>query len=256
MPPTLRPRGNRSRDVIETNGDDLSRPSKSAKRDRGDAAPTATFWHLPEEIRSIVLHLACSRRRNDVDDEDDISTVHRTWRIRLDVPTTARLARVSRDFHKTFNDALWSHVRIDRPSTLAAFHRAVWDKPELGKRIKSLHIGPTSGLPKGGWPFRWYTEADGLDPGCLPNALFRTGLTSTDEAADRLPRWCPPDEEWAYEFLPHGCRDRHVDAALRKALRDIVVEPDFGEDFGPGAREKLGIVSHGILAHTIGSHAH
>lgn len=242
------------RGLGDSDADCGARPDKAIKSDldttshlRNSTSP-ATFWDLPLELRSVILDLACQRRYKQDGESDNLRKCK--GRLRLDRKTIWSLALVSRAFNAAFTNALYSHVKLERPSELADFRQALVLKPSYGLLVKSIHIGPLSDLPKGWWPLRSKQIEDGpLDEHGQPEEveaaiLVKTSLTRSDPTR---PRWCKPGKEWAYELPVRTCYGRAVSDAIRVALEEIGVELHNQDSTGPrflDARgNPLGIVS-------------
>lgn len=252
MPPASKRQRDGSRSAASGGEGNIAKASKAVKRTSSKrAAPLATFADLPEELRLQVLDLACYRHATK--EELESSTIDSSLLFRIDFATIVRLALVSRYFHDTLLPVLWSHVKLTRPSHLAAFHRALTATPSRALLVKSLHLGPLEDLPEGWWPFRWQEAEDDDDE---PYALFRCSLTKRDEALGLLPRWCSPGMEWAYELPSHTCQERRVADAIRTTLRGVGVEHDSPSGFVDRQGNSIGIVRNPTLTTTAPRRTH
>lgn len=148
--------------------------SKVTKSGKGEQKPVTlpSLWTLPEEIRNIVLSRACSKHP-----KADYATSSSRWKVNLDTKMVLSLMLVSRDLYDYFQPLLWTHVRIEKPSALFQLHAALSSCPANGAFIKSLHLGPLSGLDDTYWPVRMKEEDDLPFTGDEPMAFFKTGLT-------------------------------------------------------------------------------
>lgn len=105
------------------------------------SAPTS-FWHLPYELRHLIILTACSSpglpRHTTVGRSADCTT------------TMLALLQTARVFYPVIVPLLYSHVRLTRPSALKSFQQTLAARPSLGRLVKALHIGPDEPLP-GDW---------------------------------------------------------------------------------------------------------
>lgn len=151
----------RSEDTSESAGKGCE-DTRTAQRSR-DLVLTR-FWKLPLELRERILVEACGP-----------SALHR-WTIAgrsTDCTTTMlRLLRASKVFHPVVLPLLYRNVRVTRPSALDMFERTLAERPEFGKMVERLHIGPDEELPLNWWPIR------GVGSGDSRRTLFRLNLRS------------------------------------------------------------------------------
>lgn len=224
-----------------------ARPGKALKSDfdttsQPSSSPSpATFWDLPLELRSIVFDLACQRRYKQDDESENFSSGK--GRLRLDRKTIWSLALVSRAFNATFTKVLYSHVKLVTPGELADFRHALLSKPSNGLLVKSIHIGPLSDLPKGWWPVRCWHDQDSSPEDDEPIFVWKTSLSRCDPLR---PRWCSPEQEWAYNQAARTCYGRAVDDTIGRALEGVGLGLDDPENpgyqFTDGKGGHLGIV--------------
>lgn len=172
-----------------TTGISTTLPSAS-----GSSSSLSTFWNLPQEIKDRIFTLACSLPSADV----------------------ASLALASPIFHAQANAALWSNVRITRPSALTRLHDTIAARPELGVRVKNLHVGPEEEAPYRE-PHRWQPTANG--PSSISTSL------RTAKEGQLLPQWCAPGQEWRAEPpATDCCRSNAVFEALQEVQRSLKLE--------------------------------
>lgn len=153
----------------------------------GESASTSSaslegFWLLPEETKLWILTLACSSP-----DAKGTSP---------DVATGRNLALTARCFLHLANACLWSAIRITRISVLTSLAKAIAARPELGRRIKSLHAGPDDELDQLHYPYRQEGEGRNIQGRYhAPASFISTSLRSAEETK-LLPSWCSPGQEW------------------------------------------------------------
>lgn len=198
----------------------------------------AGFWTLPSELRSLILSLACYK-----------STSVSDKRPRLDTKTTLSLARTSRLFHLAVGDRLWTQPKINRPSKLIAFHRALVQYPEKSLLVKSLHLGPLQTIGEGWWPIRFPIHDDEDYDGYSDYEVYEQ---NNDEVAksfvrnavlvctslghlekDKSPRWCKPNAEFLWGDTRQDCARRAIQAALQAAALALDVDPSKEGYFKP-----------------------
>lgn len=220
--------------------------SGNAKRSRPSLA-LALLWTLPQEIQDSIWSLVCARPPSDEETDDSnasdssIGTNSLAWQLNLDLPMVAGLTIVSRHFYSLFNPLLFRHVRLTRPSTLLQFHAALESRPSNGLLVHSLQLGELEGLADGWWPC--WGEVPLNDPdGVIIH--FKTSLTVRDEALGLLPRWCEPEQSWAYAEQAQDCHDRAISEALVMVFAGMKVHPFYnGFEFVDDDFEPINIVS-------------
>lgn len=104
----------------------------------------SNFWQLPKELQERIITLACS---------DPLSRSTIVGRSSDCTETMLNLVKTSRFFLVNTISLLYRHVRITRPSVLAAFHSSLAGRPSLAQLVKSLHVGPDEVLPGDWYPF-------------------------------------------------------------------------------------------------------
>lgn len=119
-----------------------------AERDATPQPPSAStsFWHLPYELRHLIILTACGppvhRRHTKVNRSTECTT------------TMLALLRTARVLYPIITPLLYSHVRLTRPSALKSFQQTLAARPSLGRVVKALHIGPDEALPIDWFPMR------------------------------------------------------------------------------------------------------
>lgn len=90
----------------------------------------ASFCSLPIELRERIIQEA----------------------VRIEHSTAWPLALVSRDVHALVLPEMYRSVKVTRPSALAELVATIVARPELGRLIKNLFVGPDELLPPDWWP--------------------------------------------------------------------------------------------------------
>lgn len=141
---------------------------------------------LPQEVQATIIELACRLPRpSSLDDDEETEGSGRgpAWLyvahlfapkptvVDLDVPTTLSLALVSREVSSQVATILYGHVRLAQPSALRSLHQTLASKPELGRHIRSLSVGPKGKLDAG-WPsLLGFSRNQGPTVTCLSSSL-------------------------------------------------------------------------------------
>lgn len=196
------------------------RPIKAVKASQADGLPG--FWRLPSELRALIFDMACY-----------LPTRAQDKRLRLDQKTVARLSRTSRHLHSPYNNLLWRHVKIDRPTMLAAVYASLNSNPKNGLHVRSLHVGPLEGLAAGWWPTRFVSPSDVKSEhekhaelaGIFNKDTTWIHTSLTENEAAMRPKWCPPTAAFAWEDTRKGCVRQAVTRAMRAAADDLGVDP-------------------------------
>ena len=109
------------------------------------AAPASftNFPLLPYDIQTTIINMGCRLRKLPTTPaaSEGNPVVH------LDTKTTKSLALVNKTFNAVVTRTLYQNLRITRPSTLRLLAATIYDRPELGRLVRSLHVGPTDPLP-------------------------------------------------------------------------------------------------------------
>lgn len=175
------------------------------------------FLAMPEEIRSLILELAYSHpsSTNDASDSSGASIES------LDAATTINLACSSRWFNVQATLRLYTHVAITRPSALASLQRAIALRPQLGRLIKSLHIGAWDPLPESWYPLR--SRPGFVDDKGNPHPTTTLILTSLSNTED-LPEGCTPGQGWSFEHPGLDRRSMALSRVLLAAQKSLDVD--------------------------------
>ncbi|PWN25404.1 hypothetical protein BDZ90DRAFT_74732 [Jaminaea rosea] len=212
--------------------------ARSIKQAKGDTNSATRFWHLPEELRSSILQLACSAPSPSSSPYHQHSAAastpsrptnlpsaasHTSWHTNLEVGTVAKLALVSKHFNASLTPLLYTHVKLDTPSLLFGFYAALRLRPDRGELVKSLHIGPRGKMDETYWPlpFTWVDEEteEELDDDVL------TIATSLPQRL--LPECCFPGRAFPCDLRKiRDCQTCSVARALQAAIEAINVDRD------------------------------
>lgn len=195
----------------------------------------ASFTNLPREIADRIIILACRSPELSCNDAE----LEKRSLFALDLNTTFSLTQVSKSISDTAFSALFETVRITKPSTLVELHATLKARPELGNRIKNLHIGARDNLPVSKWPFQTAYDSFG---GLVSDAKLRL-RTSLDKKM--RPRWCAGDDRsWPMEEE----RGRAMNAshlaivrAIESALKHVDLDP-YKREYGKSG-SRIGLVS-------------
>lgn len=198
----------------------------------GVSSGTRPARRLPNELLAQVIELACrspphpSSQRASASSEahGDSSTSRRTA---LDIPTTLSLALVSPDCHQMAVAIFFAHIRITRPSALQSLSETLAARPDLGRLVKSLHLGPDDLMRNAKQEDCWWPQTIPiLERGMKgkPIAWFPASLTGPKDE-HMVPQWCEKPLRAPLE-LPHrlkNCRVIATTKALEAAQRAINV---------------------------------
>lgn len=140
----------------------------------------------------------------------------------IDSPTTLSLALVSRSFHSQVDQVLYSHIRITRPSALLHLQRTLVSRPQLGRIMKSLWVGPDDHLKSDWWPLKLITF-DG-NPFGPADTWISASLTWLREE-QLIPLWVRT-ASWPVKgrYTPTDCRGLAIHRALIAAQKDLNVD--------------------------------
>lgn len=191
------------------------RARASSSSDRNDSASEASpdtataagplsfdeFLALPQELSSRILDLAYHLPASS-----STATSTTSCSAPFDIATMLNMACTSRWFYIQITLKLWRDIKITRPSALAALQRSLASRPQLGRLIRSLHVGPDHELPE--WCSRPPIRLQ-------PSSGTRCVSTSfRSEEAKLLPHWCEPGSEWSLEPRGDDLRALAISRAL------------------------------------------
>lgn len=169
---------------------------------------TSRLSNLPPEIKWLLVEAACR----------DYSRTTRGTMPGLDSKTVLSLSLVNREVYHHVRTIQYRNIKITSMSALYALHQTLLARPELGKLIKSLHVGPRDTLPPGWWPL-----AKAYGPKARRHDASYTWIMSSLEAC-QLPSWCQERHAWPVDSsLPTNCRDGAIQQALETMQRDLDV---------------------------------
>lgn len=181
-----------------------------------ERATLASFQSLPQELQDRIFTLACTLQPYRIWPETDLSP------LAVDVPTTRMVALVSRYCHRLVIKLLYRRVFIKRPNALQRLLRTLSTRPNFGRLVESLHVGPSRELPADWWPIRI---------GSIHCALeLRTALGG-GEYDDRRPGWCEPRHDFEFPYVPRETdyawikdRMRGISNAIEAAARALDID--------------------------------
>lgn len=199
----------------------LKRPRGSSSSNSEGSAGEATargslffdqFLAMPEEIRGRILDLAYHLPLSTPSAHSKLSTTPP-----IDISNTINLACTCRWLYLRTTFWFWRDIRITRPSALQSIQRAVSSHPQLGRIIKSLHVGPEDELAEvRRYPIMWRPHA-GSSGGSI---RISSSLRSAKEV-QLLPRWCTPHSEWPVEHNDAHGTSEAISGALRAVERSL-----------------------------------
>lgn len=174
----------------------------------GDSASASLLRDLPAEIVWCIVEVACH----------DSPRSRKGSMAGLDPDTVLKLSLVNREVYHHVRTIQYRIIKITSLSALYALHQTLLARPELGKLIKSLHVGPCDTLPPGWWPL-----ARAFDS----KAPFRKGPYTwimSSLKASQLPSHCQERQAWPVNRSLHtSCRDCAVHEALKAVQKDLDV---------------------------------
>lgn len=221
---------------------DPSGASTSPERNTKESAASAStkpasrnnFALLPDELQDFIVKLACSMpvtssssttpatSRSSLSPASSTSAsavASSTAPVGPDVSTTLILVRVSRSMYALVTPFIWNHVRINRPSQLVTFKKALCSRPHLGRLIKSLHVGPDDPLPPWYHPIIEHDPAYDSDSSVITTDYYTDfRITSSLRGAlalALLPRGSWREEGYLLNFPAYyDCRSAAISDAL------------------------------------------
>lgn len=202
-------------------------PSTLHEDDTGESAACGpskrtsleNFFTLPHEIKVSVIKLACSRILTSPSASPSSTPSHASAAAHppaspgkptcsalplIDGANALSLILVSRSLYALVAPLIWESAWLTRPSQVASFHSAIAARPQLGRLVKSLHVGPDDELPDWWWPLvdqENYTDRDSSSSAPPPHVFIRSSFQHPEDTPLR-PDWCMPDEDWALENRP------------------------------------------------------
>lgn len=174
-----------------------NRQSNAAAQTDNDMSSLASFSRLTYALQARIVTMACWLPDTDEADEEMCNSP-----LTIDKQTTLSLALVCKSFNTVATKALFERLSITRPSTLRRLVPVLVNRPELGRLIRSLHLGP-DGVPQHDW---------------LPvyeDAVIISMSVPTDH--DHYPSWL----QTPYEFYFDD--DRSDGPAYLRALQDAIL---------------------------------
>lgn len=188
------------------------------------------FLAAPEELRARILDLAFHLPLSSAESPDSPKT---NPIAPIDIPTTLSLALTSRWSHQRAMSCLYRDIKINRPSTLTTLQQTFALRPQLGRLVKSLYVGPANESPEPPAPVIWelaHHDANGAHHPTV--ALFAASLLPEAEAAKLFPRWWQAGERWSKETSDdHDAKTAAIAAAL-SAISESLGNP-FSYDNAP-----------------------
>lgn len=163
---------------------------------------------LPLELQHLILSFACLHPKS--------GTPSALTPFATDSATVLALCLVNRELRQLVQHRLYREVSVTRPSKLYALHQALVERPEMGKLIERLHIGPQDILPPYWWPLtnayaEGYSHESSGEEGC--GGPFDWLATSLDQS--QLPAGFEDRQPFLFDRSPSpSCRD----AAIRQAI--------------------------------------
>lgn len=227
------------------------KPASLAPAARPRSVGLEGFALLPHELRIVIFRLACRlppRSSSAPSSTGSIATglSPHSALPGLDVATTVSLARVCRSLYAQLTPLIWSHIWINRPSDLVSLQKAIAARPQLGRLIHSLHVGPDTELPDSFFPLDQTKHGRPIAYGDVAGSQeFVTWITTTlrgGNEAPLLPRGCSPTKRWTLDEPDFDCQSLAVYQALIAAQRTVDVSFDY-----PGvaysSNKKIGTVA-------------
>lgn len=167
------------------------------------------FSLLPYDVQTSIIVMGCRLRQTYETPATTDNSRHPV--VHLDTNTAKSLALVNKTFNSIVTRTLYEKIHVTRPSTLRSLAVSIYDRPELGRFVKSLHIGPVNPLPKDWLP---------IQNGNL--ALSMSALTDKEQR----PSWLSTPHLVAITY-PHDARlspsTKAISSAILSASRSLDV---------------------------------
>lgn len=186
------------------------------------AAPLspASFYSLPEELRSRVLDLAFH--------------LPLSWQSlagaqprQVDFATTLSLARTSRWLYQRVIFFIYRDIKITRPSALALLQQAVSSHPQLGRVIRSLHVGPEDEATEGKTsPITVQPRSRDAQGNWRPASYRISSSLRSPMDVGLLPQWCTPGKEWSFHHEAEDAQALVISRALLAVVESFGLHPD------------------------------
>lgn len=145
--------------------------------------------------------------------------------------------------HKIATKALYSAIRLTRPSDVICLLRTLKGRPELGKLVQNLHIGAEETFKASEWPLLLVRTDEKGVPLERPELWLRT----SQRKKELLPEWCEVGRAWRIEpedkveAAAIDGKEKAVRLAIQAAMRDIDIDP-YRRGYGK-SKQKIGLVS-------------
>ena len=133
----------------------------------------------------------------------------------VDAATTLRLASTSRWLYQRVVFFLYRDIKITRPSALALLQRAVSSHPQLGRVIKSLHVGPEDEATEGKTsPITMQARRPHAQGSWQPASYRISSSLRSPREVGLLPRWSTPGKEWCFNHEGEDAKALIISRAL------------------------------------------
>lgn len=142
----------------------------------------------------------------------------------FDAATTINIACTSRWFNVQATIRLYTHVAITQPRALASLQRAISLRPQLGRLIKSLHVGAWDPLPESRHPLRArqaYVDDHGNQQ---PATTVLSHSLRSDSEAKLLPEGYTSASEWSFEHPDLDPRSMAISRAIVAAQQSLGID--------------------------------
>lgn len=202
--------------------DDDGNSSDDQTASAAAAAPRspACFYSLPEELRSRVLDLAFH--------------LPLSWQSmagarsrQVDIATTLSLARTSRWLYQRVIFFLYRDIKITRPSALALLQQTVSAHPQLGRVIRSLHVGPEDDTTEGKRsPITVQPRSRDAQGNWRPASYRMSSSLRSPSDVGLLPQWCTPGKEWSFHHEAEDAKALVISRALLAIVESLGLDLD------------------------------
>lgn len=194
-------------------------PSKKRRRPTTPADSSAAqpkpfslerYHLLPLELQHLIISFACLHPTP--------STPSALTPFATDSATILNLCLVSRELRQQVQHRLYREISVVRPSKLYALQQALAERPDLGRGVERLHLGPQDILPPHWWPLKnayaeGYSHESPGEEGC--GGPFN--WVSSSLATPCLPYGLREGAAWALNRPPKGCREAAILRAITSA---------------------------------------
>lgn len=204
------------------------------------------FALLPHEVQSLIVTLACSAEQtswsssasaaaSDVSSASGSATYldvgrSRSALPRIDAATALSLSLVSRSMYALLAPLIWRRAWLTHSSQVASFQQALAARPQLGRLVKSLHIGPDDDVPASFYPLggqQGSVNSDDDSDAIAAEPPITTAITSSlgqHNETNLLPHWAERERRWCLEKRAIDCGPGAVFDALCEIQRALDVD--------------------------------